>query len=165
MIRVFTKRGYRINFNTLPSENEDFLPSKSHLPFPLQLIISQKRQKQQYITNAIAYQFLSTLQVTFFANFFYVVTEILLERCFFVTTVKLNSQNNCINSFPFRRYKEKQVSLLAASRKDSIFSSQKNPIKCKALFPQWNLKTCKFYGVSNTEEQSDFPRKLIPCSF
>ena len=63
--------------------------------------------------------------------------------------------------FPFRRYKERQVSLLATSRKDSIFSSQKNPIKCKALSTQWALKTCKFYGVSNTEEQFHLPRKLI----
>ena len=83
---------------------------------------------------------------------------------FFPTTIKPNSQNNYTKSFPFRRYKEKQVSLLAASRKDSIFGSQKNPIKCKALFPQWNLKTCKFYAVSNTEEQFDFPRKLIPVA-
>ena len=80
---------------------------------------------------------------------------------FFATTVKLNSENNCIKSFPFHRYKEKQVSLLAAPRKDSIFGSQKNPIKCKPLFPQWNLKIFKFYGVSNNEEQLDFPRKLI----
>ena len=54
------------------------------------------------------------------------------------------------------------MSLLAALWKDCIFGSQKNLIKCKALFPQWNLKTCKLYGVSNTEEQFDFPRKLIP---
>ena len=81
---------------------------------------------------------------------------------FFATTVKLNSQNNCIKSFPFRRYKKKQVSLLAALRKDSIFGSQKNPITCKALSSQWNLKRCKFYGVSNTEEQFNLPMKLIP---
>ena len=81
---------------------------------------------------------------------------------FFATIVKLNSQNNCIKSFPFRRYKEKQISLLAALRKDSNFDSQKNPIKRKAPFPQWSLKTCKFNGVSNTEEQFDFPSKLIP---
>ena len=83
---------------------------------------------------------------------------------FFVTTVKLNSQNNCIISFHFCRYKEKQVSLHAALRKDSIFSSQKNPIKCRALLPQWNMKICKFYGVSNTAEQIDFPGKLIPVA-
>ena len=45
----------------------------------------------------------------------------------------------------------------------SIFGSQKSPIKCKALFPKWNLKTCKFCAVSNTE-QFDFPRKLIPAA-
>ena len=61
----------------------------------------------------------------------------LQKRCsFFATTVKRNSQNNCIKSFLFRRYKEKQASLLAASRKYSIFDFQKNPIKCKSLFPQ-----------------------------
>ena len=54
--------------------------------------------------------------------------------------------------------------MLAALRKDSIFGSQKNPNKRKALFPQCNLKGCKFYGVSNTEEQFDFPRKLIPAA-
>ena len=51
--------------------------------------------------------------------------------------------------------------MLAALRKDSIFGSQKNPIKCKTLFPQWNLKTCKFCGASNTEEQFHFPNKII----
>ena len=54
--------------------------------------------------------------------------------------------------------------MLVASEKDSIFGSQKNSVKCKELFPQWNLKTCKFYGISNTEEQFDFPRKLIPVA-
>ena len=83
---------------------------------------------------------------------------------FFATTVKLNSQNNRIKSFPFCRYKEKQVSLIAASRKNSIFCSQKNPNKYKALFPQWNLKTCKFYDVSNTEAQFDFRRKFVPVA-
>ena len=67
-------------------------------------------------------------------------------------------------TFPFSRYKEKQVSLLVASWKDSIFGSQKNPIKSKALFPQWNLKICQFYDVSNTEAQFDFPRKIIPAA-
>ena len=42
--------------------------------------------------------------------------------------------------------------------------SQKNSIKCKAIFPWWNLKTCIFYDVSNTEEQFNFPRKLIPVA-
>ena len=45
---------------------------------------------------------------------------------------------------------------------DPIYGSQKNPIKCKALFPQCNLKTWLFYGVKNTEEQSDFFKNLIP---
>ena len=89
------------------------------------------------------------------------VTEILQKRCsFLATTVKFNSQNNCMK----KSYKEKHVSLLVASRKDSIPVSQKNPVKCKALFPHWNLKTCKFYDVSVTEEQFDFPRKLIPVA-
>ena len=78
--------------------------------------------------------------------------------------VKRNGQNNCIKSFPFSRYEEKRVHLLAASLKDSIFGSQKNLMKCKALFPQWNLKTCKVNGVSNTEEQFDFPRRKIPSA-
>ena len=54
MIRVFTKRYYRIDPNTLTAKSEDFLPNKGHLPFPLQLIISQKRQQYQYITNTTA---------------------------------------------------------------------------------------------------------------
>ena len=55
------------------------------------------------------------------------------KKCsFFPTIVELNGQNNCIKIFPFSRYK---VSLLIASQKDSIFDSQKNPIKCKTLFP------------------------------
>ena len=29
---------------------------------------------------------------------------------------------------------------------------------------RWNLKTCKFYGVPNTKEQSDFPTRLIPVA-
>ena len=91
------------------------------------------------------------------------VTEIRQKKCsFFATIVKLNGQKNYRKSFPFSRCKEKQVSLLA-SRKDSIFGSQKNPIKCKVLFPQWNLKTCKFYCVSNTEEQFNFSMKVIPA--
>ena len=64
-------------------------------------------------------------------------------------------------NFPFHWYKKNQVLFLAASPKDSISGTQKNSIKCYALFPQQNLKTSKFYGVSNTEEQFDFPRKLI----
>ena len=62
--------------------------------------------------------------------------------------------------------------MLVVSQKDSIFGSQKISVKCKERFPHWNLKTCKFYGISNIEEQFDFPRKLIPffrrptgCSF
>ena len=65
-------------------------------------------------------------------EFSFMVTEILQN---FATTVKRNSQYNCIKNFPSRRYKEKQVSLLAASRKDSVFLSQKKPVKYKALFP------------------------------
>ena len=76
---------------------------------------------------------------------------------FFATTVKVNRQNNCIKSFPFRRYNEKQVSLVVTSWKDSIFGSQKNPVKCKALFPWWNLKTCIFYGALNTKDSLIFP--------
>ena len=45
MIRVFTERYYQTDFNTLPAENENFLPNKGHLAFPLQLITSQKRQQ------------------------------------------------------------------------------------------------------------------------
>ena len=65
---------------------------------------------------------------------------------FFAIIVELNGQNNCIKSFTRSKYKEKQGTLLAASWKDSIISSQKNPIKCEALFPQWYLKACKFYN-------------------
>ena len=83
---------------------------------------------------------------------------------FSATIVKLNGPNNCLKSFLFSRYKGKQVSLVAVSRKDSLLGFQKNPIKCKALFPQWNLKACKFCGVSNTEKQFDFPRKIIPAA-
>ena len=54
---------------------------------------------------------------------------------FFATIVKLNGQNNCIRSFPFSRYKEKQVCLLVALPRDSIFGSQKNHMTCKTLFP------------------------------
>ena len=97
---------------------------------------------------------------SFFRGFFMITEKVY----FFATMVKLNNQNNCIKTFLFSRHKEKQVSMLAASRKDSILGSLKNPSKCKALFPQWNLKTCKFYGVSNTEEQFDIPRKLIPAA-
>ena len=82
---------------------------------------------------------------------------------FFATTVKLNSQNNCITSFSFRWYKEKQV-VGSCFAERFIFGYQKNAIKCNAFFPQWNLKRCKFYGVWNIEEQFDFPRKLIPVA-
>ena len=54
--------------------------------------------------------------------------------------------------------------MLTTLWKDNIFGSHKNPIKCKALFPQWNLKKCRLYGVSNTEDQFHFPRKLIPVA-
>ena len=37
-----------------------------------------------------------------------------------------------------------------------FFVSQKMPVNCKALFPRWKLKTCKFYGVSNIKEQFAF---------
>ena len=47
------------------------------------------------------------------------------KQFFSGTIVKPNGQNNCIKRFPFSRYKEKQVSLLVTSQKDSIFSSQK----------------------------------------
>ena len=94
----------------------------------------------------------------FFTSYFFHGNRSSTEKMFFfATTVKPNSLNNCIKSFPYSRYKEKQVSLLTPSRKDPIFGSQKNPIKCKALFPQWNLKTCKFCAVLNTEKQFDFP--------
>ena len=39
-----TERHYRIDFNTLPAGNEDFLSNKGHLPFSLRRNISQKRQ-------------------------------------------------------------------------------------------------------------------------
>ena len=45
MKRVFTERYYRIDFNTLAAENENFLANKGHLQFPLQLVISQKQQQ------------------------------------------------------------------------------------------------------------------------
>ena len=167
-----------------------FFSKYGHLPFPLQLITSQKRQQQQYITNTTAYQFLSILKLLylqemltkqhifkekllflfgFFSEFFFGVffhgNRNSTEKVFFsATTVKLNSQNNCVKMFPIRRYKRKQLSLLATSRNYSIFGSQKNPIKCKALFRQWNLEICKLYGVSSTEEQFDFPRQLIPVA-
>ena len=70
----------------------------------------------------------------FSGGFFHGKRNSTKKMFFFATTVKLNSQNNCTKGFPFRRHKEKQVSLLAASRKDSMFGSQKNTIKCKALF-------------------------------
>ena len=44
MKRGFTKRSFRIDFNTLPAENEIFLPNKGDLLFPPQPIISQKQQ-------------------------------------------------------------------------------------------------------------------------
>ena len=87
----------------------------------------------------------------FLPGFFFVITEILRKVVFFATIGKLNGQNNCIKSFPFSRYKEKQVSLLVALRKDSNLSSQKKKIKCKTFF------SC---GASNTEELFDFFRKV-----
>ena len=45
ILRIFTKWYSRIDFNTLPAENKNFLPSKGHLPFPLQLIIPQEQQQ------------------------------------------------------------------------------------------------------------------------
>ena len=102
----------------------------------------------------------------FFSGFFFHGNRNSTEKVlFFASIIKRNSQNNCVKSFPFHRYKQKKVSLLAASWKDSIFGFQKNSIKCKALFPQWNPKTCIFYGVLNTEEQFDLPRKLIPVAY
>ena len=93
------------------------------------------------------------------------VTEILEKKEFsFATVVKINSPNICIQRFPFSRCKEKQVFLLAAWREGSIFGSQENPVPCKTLFLLWNLKSCKLYGVSSTEEQFVFPRKLIPAA-
>ena len=71
----------------------------------------------------------------FLSGFFFVVWEILRRVVFFATIVKRNGLNNCIKSFPFSIYKEKQVSLLVASPTDSIFSSQKNHIKRKTFFP------------------------------
>ena len=98
----------------------------------------------------------------FFSGGFFLGNENSSEKVFFFATiVKLNSQNK-IKSFPFSRYKE--LSLLAALRKHFIFCSPKNSIKWKALFPMWNLKPCKFYGVSNTEKQFDFTRKSIPVA-
>ena len=79
------------------------------------------------------------------------VTEILRKVVFLAALGKLNGQNNCIKSFSFSRYKEKQVSLLVALRKDSNLSSQKKKIKCKTFF------SC---GASNTEELFDFFRKV-----
>ena len=159
MTRVFTERYYRIDLNTLPTKNENFLPNKGYLPFPLQLIISQKSQQQQYITNAIACQFLSILQVTFFARnlnkiahfqevvflfgffseffsggFFHGKRKSTKKMFFFATTVKPNSQNNCIKGFPFCRHKEKQVSLLAASRKIPCLVFRKIPLNVKHFF-------------------------------
>ena len=44
MIRAFTERYYR-RLQHVPAEKEHFLLNKGHLPFPLQLIISHKRQQ------------------------------------------------------------------------------------------------------------------------
>ena len=117
MTWVFTERYYRIEFNTLAAENENFLPYNGFLLFSLQLIISQKRQQQQYITNATFNQFLSILQVTFFARnvnkiahfqgeffsglFFHCNRNSIEKAFFYATTAKLNSKNNCIKSFLF----------------------------------------------------------------
>ena len=46
MIRVFTERYYPTDFNTVPAENENFLPKITVIwRFPLQVIISQKWQQ------------------------------------------------------------------------------------------------------------------------
>ena len=58
----------------------------------------------------------------------------------------------------------KKFYFLAGSWRDSIFGSKKNHIKCKALFLQWNLKTCKFFSISNTEKHFDFSRKILPVA-
>ena len=133
MIRAFTERNYQIDFNTLPAGNKIFSSNKGYLPFPFQLVISQKRWQQQYITNSTAYSFLSILLVTFFARnvnkiahfqgevdffvwlflrvffrgFFHGNRNSTEKVFFFATTVKLNSQNNCVKNIPIRRYKEK----------------------------------------------------------
>ena len=49
--------------------------------------------------------------------FFFMITKILQN---FATTGELNSQNNFRKSFPFRRYKGKQVSLLAEEQLDCL---------------------------------------------
>ena len=68
----------------------------------------------------------------FFFGFFYGNRKS-IEKVL-TTIVNLKGQNNCVKRFLISRYKEKQVSLLAALQKDTIFGSQKNPIKYKALF-------------------------------
>ena len=146
MIRVFTERYYRIIFNTLSAENEDFLLNKGQLPFPLQLIITQKRQQQQYIAtdataNATAYQFLSILQVTFFARnvnkitrfqgevvvlfvwlfseffsgfFFFMVTEILQKKCTFLPPQNLIAKIIVQKVFLFVDTRRREASLVAS---------------------------------------------------
>ena len=53
----------------------------------------------------------------------------------FATTVEFNSQNNCIKSFSFRRYKEKRLSLLAASWKIPFMVLRKILLNVKHFFP------------------------------
>ena len=101
----------------------------------------------------------------FFKRYLFLGDRNSAEKLFFYATIiKLNSQNSCIKSFPFSRHKEKQDSLLSASRKDSIFDYPKNPIKCKALFPKWNLKACNFM-VFQTMRNNLIFRKLMPVAY
>ena len=76
------------------------------------------------------------------------VTEILRKVVFLAALGKLNGQNNCIKSFPFSRYKEKQVSLLVALPKDSNLSSQKKILNVKHFFPVvlQTLKNCLIFS-------------------
>ena len=134
MLRVFTEKYYLTDLNTLRKKKNLFQIRVICL-FPLQLIIYLKRQQyitnataNQFLSISQATFFVRNIEkighfqgkaaffrLRFFffffqSNFpciFFMATEILEKKeSFFANVVKINSQNNCIKSFPFSRYKE-----------------------------------------------------------
>ena len=75
----------------------------------------------------------SCCTTSLFTRFLFMVTEILPKVFLFAAIVKLNGRNNCIKSFPFSRYKEKQVSVSCFAKRFH-FQFLKN-INRKTIFP------------------------------